>query len=164
MSASTGQKGTGKAGGERTTPESVEQYARLPFTVTLEPNDDGKGVYYVARVIELPDLFMAGDTPAEALTELEAVKRDWIAEYLRLGNKMPRPLQSRKYSGKLIVRMPPSLHEALTKMAELEGVSVNQYMVAALARCAGRDEERAGVPGRETRGADRRHALVFTDR
>lgn len=120
--------------------KQLDYYTSLPYTVSVEPQDDGKGIYFVARVVELPDLFMTGATREDAVGELEAVTRDWMAEYLKLGNKMPLPLRLRKYSGKLIVRMPPSLHETLAKMAELEGVSFNQYMVTALARCAGRDE------------------------
>jgi antitoxin HicB len=132
------------------TKKEVEAYANLPYTVTVEPQDDGKGIYFVARVVELPDLFITGETREEALKELEAIKRDWIKTYLELGNKMPVPLVSRKYSGKIIVRMPPTLHETLTKLAEFEGVSFNQYMVSSLARCAGQDEVISGkVRGRE---------------
>ncbi|MDP2919917.1 MAG: toxin-antitoxin system HicB family antitoxin [Dehalococcoidia bacterium] len=120
--------------------KQLDDYTNLPYTVSVEPQDDGKGIYYVARVVELPDLFMTGATREEAVRELEAVKQDWMTEYIKLGNKMPLPLKLRKYSGKIIVRMPPSLHETLVKMAELESVSFNQYMVTALARCAGRDE------------------------
>jgi len=36
--------------------------------------------------------------------------------------------------------MPPSLHESLIRIAELEGVSLNEYMVSSLAKSAGRDE------------------------
>ena len=132
------------------TQKEVEAYANLPYTVTVEPQDDGNGIYYVARVVELPDLFMTGETREEALKDLEAVKKEWIQTYLELGNKIPVPLVSRKYSGKIIVRMPPTLHEALTKLAENEGVSFNQYMVSSLARCAGRDEATISkVKGRE---------------
>ncbi|MBM3150462.1 MAG: type II toxin-antitoxin system HicB family antitoxin [Chloroflexi bacterium] len=118
----------------------VEYYANLPYTITVEKEDAGRGAYYTARVIELPDLLMTGATPGEAVAELESVKREWIEEYLKLGNKMPRPLKSRKYSGKVILRIPPSLHETLVKVAELEGVSFNQYMVASLSKSVGRDE------------------------
>ena len=83
---------------------------------------------------------MTGETPEEAITELESVKRDRIEEYLKLGNKMPVPLNLRKYSGKVILRMAPSLHRQLVKLAELEGVSFNQYMNTALSRAAGHDE------------------------
>ena len=106
----------------------------------IEKEDDGRGVYYVARIIELPHLLMTGATPEEAIEELESVKREWIELYLKLGNKMPEPLRSRKYSGKVILRLPPSLHETLVKIAKLEGISFNQHMVSVLARSAGRDE------------------------
>ena len=122
------------------TQSEVEAYANSPYTVKVEPQDDGRGIYYVARVVELPTLIMTGETREEALKDLEAVKKEWIQTYLELGNKMPVPLVSRKYSGKIIVRMPPTLHELLTKLAEDEGVSFNQYMVSSLARCAGQDE------------------------
>jgi antitoxin HicB len=120
----------------------VELYANLPYTITITREDDGHGVYYTARVIELPGLIMTGDSPEEALNELESVKKEWMTTYLKLGNKMPMPLRNRKYSGKIILRMPPSLHETLVTIAELEGVSFNQYMVSTLSKYAGRDESR----------------------
>ncbi len=43
-------------------------------------------------------------------------------------------------SGKIVLRMPPSMHESLIRVAELEGVSLNQYMLAAIARAIGFDE------------------------
>ena len=136
------------------TQDEVETYASLPYTVKVEPQDDGKGIYYVAKVVELPNLIMTGETREEALKDLEAVKKEWIQTYLELGNKMPIPLVSRKYSGKIIVRMPPTLHEVLTKLAENEGVSFNQYMISSLARCAGQDEVISGkVHGRKKQTA-----------
>jgi predicted HicB family RNase H-like nuclease len=53
---------------------------------------------------------------------------------------MPQPLRTSNFSGKIVVRMTPSLHESLATVAQLEGVSLNQYMVSALSRSAGRDE------------------------
>lgn len=113
--------------------DKVEYYANLPYTIIIEREDN----HFAARVIELPDLIMTGDTAEEAVAELEAVKKEWIAVYLELGNKMPQPLRSRKYSGKVVLRMPPSLHESLVKTAEIEKVSFNQYMVFALSRHIG---------------------------
>ena len=126
------------------TDNEIEKYANSPYTVTVEPQDDGNGIYYVARVVELPTLIGTGETREEALKDLEEAKKDWIKTYLELGNKMPVPLVSRKYSGKIIIRMPPTLHEILTKLAEDEGISFNQYMVSSLARCAGRGEAFSG--------------------
>ena len=117
----------------------VEYYANLPYTIVIERRDD-QCTYYVARIVELPDLFMTGDTPGEAIAELEGVKGEWIETYLELGNKMPKPLKLRNYSGHYPLRMQPSLHEALVLRAELEGVSINHYMISALSRSVGQDE------------------------
>lgn len=40
-------------------------------------------------------------------------------------------------SGKFVVRLPASLHGQLVKEAEKEGVSLNQFVVAALAGAVG---------------------------
>lgn len=39
-----------------------------------------------------------------------------------------------EYSGKLVLRIPRSLHKALKEAAEIEGVSLNQYMLYKLSR------------------------------
>jgi len=55
----------------------------------------------------------------------------------RLIDGLPEPAvgrQSREYSGKFNVRVPKSLHAALANEAEAEGVSLNQLVVAKLAR------------------------------
>jgi uncharacterized protein (DUF1778 family) len=44
------------------------------------------------------------------------------------------------YSGKVNLRMPKSLHRDLARRAEKEGVSLNQFMVVALARAVGEEE------------------------
>ena len=137
----------------------VEHYANLPYQVAIEKWDDGLGPYYVARVIELPDLFMDGESPEEALKELESIKREWITTNLELGNEMPEPLNTQNYSGKIVLRLPSSVHEDLAKIAQLEGVSLNQYMVSVLSKAAGREEVlmkekkvayKAGKPGRRS--------------
>ena len=38
------------------------------------------------------------------------------------------------YSGKLVIRIPRSLHKSLKREAEIEGVSLNQYMLYKLSR------------------------------
>lgn len=39
-----------------------------------------------------------------------------------------------EYSGKLVIRIPRSLHKELKAAAEIEGVSLNQYMLYKLAK------------------------------
>jgi len=65
--------------------KELEYYSKLPYTIILEVWDDGDGEYYVARVAELPHCIIHGDTPQEAITEIEEVKLDWIKSNLERG-------------------------------------------------------------------------------
>ena len=118
--------------------KDLEYYKKLPYTIILERHDD-QNVYWVARVAELPHCLIHGNTPEEAVKEIEDVKLDWIQSNLEDGLSIPEPT-SPKYSGEIRIRMPPSLHQLLAQRASNEGISLNQYMVAGLALAAGIDE------------------------
>lgn len=122
--------------------QKVDYYTNLPYTIAVERRDD-QGTYYVARYVELPHLVMTGDTPEEAVRDLEAEKREWFEFNIEKGNKIPLPLKSRKYSGKIILRMSPNLHEHLIRLAEIQGTSLNNFMVKAVAQAAGYEESPA---------------------
>jgi HicB family len=47
------------------------------------------------------------------------------------------PLEEPTHSGRLMVRMPPSLHDELAREAEREGVSLNAFMIGVLAGAIG---------------------------
>jgi hypothetical protein len=59
------------------------------------------------------------------------------------------PKKAPKHSGKLLVRMPASLHDELAHAAEREGVSLNQFITGVLAGAVewGAPEERAHARG-----------------
>jgi len=57
------------------------------------------------------------------------------------------PLPEPSHSGRLMVRMPPSLHDELAREAEQEGVSLNAFMIGVLAGAIGwRSGESANRP------------------
>ncbi len=116
--------------------KDLEYYAKLPYAVILEQWDDGEGPYWVARIAELPHCLIHGDTPEEAIREIDEVKRDWIKSNLERGFAIPEP-RPRKYSGQIRLRISPSLHKLLAYRAETEGMSLNQYMATALAISVG---------------------------
>lgn len=120
--------------------KKAEYYASLPYTITVERRDD-QGTYYVAKYIELPHFMMTGSTPEEAVRELESEKLEWFEFNLEKGNRIPLPLKSRKYSGKIILRMSPKLHEHLIELSELQGISLNNYMVKALSQASDYNEQ-----------------------
>ena len=116
--------------------KTLEYYLELPYNIVIETWDDGEGPYYVARVVEIPHCFIHGDTPIEAVKELEIVKRDWIESNLRRGIKITEP-KRRTYSGVYNIRISPSLHRALAHRAELERMSLNQFTSTILAGSIG---------------------------
>ena len=122
--------------------KDLEYYTKLPYNIIVEMWDDGKGPYWVARIAELPHCLIHGDTPGEAIAEIEEVKRDWIKSNLERGLKIPEPIP-RRHSGQIRLRIPPSLHKLLSDRAAIEGISLNQYMVTALARSVGLDIDAA---------------------
>lgn len=72
----------------------------------------------------------------ETLTQEEAAQ---LAAAERMDDGTTVSLEELKreledYSGKLVLRIPRSLHKALKEAAEVEGVSLNQYMLYKLSR------------------------------
>lgn len=114
--------------------KNLDYYLRLPYTITLKRGSGDGGEYWVARVLELPHCMTHGATPQEALRDIEDAKAEWIKSNLEDGLPIPEPAH---YTGQYHLRMPPSLHEALALKSETEDVSLNQYMVTALARAVG---------------------------
>jgi antitoxin HicB len=116
--------------------KDLEYYLSLPYTVNLKRCDD-QGTYWVARILELPFCMTHGVTKEEALVDIEDAKKEWLESNIEDGFPIPEPA---KYTGQYHLRMPPTLHEALTLKAEAEEVSLNQFMVMALARAVGYPE------------------------
>lgn len=89
---------------------------------------------FIVWVPDLPGCKADGETAAEALREIEIVMQLWIESVLMAGEAVPEPSPMQEYSGKLLVRMPKTLHRKLMEQAEYEGVSANQLAVALLAK------------------------------
>ncbi|MDP8952409.1 MAG: type II toxin-antitoxin system HicB family antitoxin [Actinomycetota bacterium] len=93
---------------------------------------------YFAEVVELPGCMTEADTLEELWPMIEDAKRGWIEVSLEHGDPIPEPRDFKDFSGKVNLRMPKSLHQDLARRAKEEGVSLNQFMITALARAVGR--------------------------
>jgi len=129
-------------------------YMKQPYTIIVERHDDGKP-YYSMRVLELEGCMTTGDTIEEVARDIQDAMREWLELNLKLGRPIPPPLRSRRYSGKVALRMPPALHESLMFNAVREGVSLNQYMVASLSRALGQQEAAGSTKKTGKRSASR---------
>ena len=124
--------------------KNLKYYLNLPYTTIMNPEEDNDGgICYVARLLELPDCIGVGKTPEEAVSELEIHKRLKLEGHLGLGFPIPEPS---KFTGQFHLRVGTSLHESLARLAELEDISLNQYITNILARKVGAEENRLSKP------------------
>ncbi len=107
----------------------LSYYLSLRYPVTLVPEEEGG---YTAIVPDLPGGVTVGETSEEAMAMAEDARRLWIEDAYERGEDIPLPATERAYSGRLLLRMPRSLHRRLAEDAAREGVSLNQYIVALL--------------------------------
>ncbi len=114
-----------------------EEYLKAPYARVLIPNEDGS---FSAEILELTGCFAQGDTADEALKNLDKAALEWIEAAIRQGREIPEPSSTRGYSGTISLRIPKGLHRQVTRMAERDGVSMNQYLVTAISARVGADD------------------------
>ena len=107
--------------------KALKRSLKLPYRISLgfDPESDA----WVARYPELPGCLAHGDSPAQALAEGEEAKALWLEAALDNGFEIPTPGGHESHSGKLVLRLPKTLHAAAAANAEEEGTSLNSYLV-----------------------------------
>ena len=116
----------------RVSADEIRTIAARPYTRMLIPDIEDGG--YVARVLEFPGCISEGDTPNEAIANIEEALEAVIESMLLRGDPIPEAVSSREYSGRLNLRIPPTLHARATERAALEGVSLNRLLSDAVAQ------------------------------
>lgn len=114
--------------------KTAEDYLKEPYARILTPDEDGR---FLAEILEFEGCFTDGKTAMEALKNLDKVARSWIE--FRLSKKIPIPEAIARYemSGKFALRLPQSLHSKAAIMAEKDSVSLNTFIVSAVAAKVG---------------------------
>lgn len=111
--------------------QTLKSLMSKSYTVTLEPLPKTEGRGYVARIPDLPGITGCyGDTPEEALVDLEQAKTLYFQAAIDSNYPVPEPIET--LSGQLKVKLPKSLHRELAKEARREGVSLNTLVVSRL--------------------------------
>ena len=62
----------------------------------------------------------------------------WIETAYESGDDIPLPSTEVTYSGKLLLRMPKSLHRHLAEAAAREEIRLNQYILYLLSKASGK--------------------------
>ena len=117
---------------------TIEDYLDLPYRIQLTPDrwEDGTPGFF-AEVPDLPGCMSQGETAEEAVASVRDAMRAWISVQLEDGKQIPLPREEPSHSGRVLLRMPGSLHRELVRAAEADGVSLNQWATSALAGAVG---------------------------
>jgi antitoxin HicB len=115
----------------------VAQYLRKPYARVIIPDDSGR---YAAQVLEFPGCFAEGDTPEEAYENLQEAAENWVESAQSQGMAIPEPFATQGYSGTISLRLPKSMHRRAVEYAHRDGVSLNQFLVSAIAARVGAED------------------------
>jgi len=88
---------------------------------------------FVGLCAEFPSLSWLAGTPEAALQGIRKVVAEVVADMESNDENVPRPLATRRYSGRLMVRIPPHIHRELTIEAAEAKVSINRLISSRLA-------------------------------
>ena len=131
------------------TDEQVAEYVARPYARILTPAEEGG---YIAEVLEVPGAMSQGETAEEAVKMVNDALGGIIAVMLEDGENIPEPIGFNEYSGRFNLRVSSETHRQAVLRAQVEGVSLNQWVSQAIvARLAGRNpaddvvEKRRGV-------------------
>ena len=120
------------------TARDVERFLDLPYHIVLMRDEEGGDeAPWKARVEELPGCEAHEETSEEAARAIEKAMEDWIASALEKGADVPEPKRQSTHSGRLLLRIPQTLHAELAHKAESEETSLNGYITSVLAGAVG---------------------------
>ena len=123
--------------------EAVRHYLNLPYRIALTRDGEDEERPWRARVEELAGCEARGSTPPDAAAKIPAALAEWVASARAEGREVPEPRSARTHSGRLLLRMPQSLHGDLAEAAEREQISLNAYINQLLV--VARQWQRAGA-------------------
>ena len=107
----------------------ITETDKYTYRVTWS-EEDGE---FVGLCAEFPKLSWLAKNPDEAMKGIRAVVHDCVEDMAENGEDIPKPIATRKYSGKFMVRVPPEVHRHLATEAAESGVSLNRIVSARLA-------------------------------
>ena len=115
----------------------LSYYMSLDYPIELTHHTDHDEPYWFAEIADMNGCMADGGTPDEAVENLREAKERWIETSLEQGMPIPEPSDAETYSGRLLLRLPKTLHGRLAKDAKRDGVSLNTYLVSLLSESSG---------------------------
>lgn len=117
--------------------KKLSYYMSLAYRIEIQAIPKELGGGFEASIPQLGRYAFIGqgDTPQEALEDLEETKKEYFIEFLEKGINISEPEPAKKeFRGEFLFRMPKILHEELYNAAKSNKISLNQYMLFLLTR------------------------------
>ena len=110
--------------------KTLDFYLGLQYPVVVHADPDGG---FVAEIEDLPGCLTQAETLDELFVAVEQARHAWLRAAYETGQDIPVPRDLDEYKGRILLRIPRSLHRDLARLARREGVSLNQYIATLLA-------------------------------
>jgi predicted HicB family RNase H-like nuclease len=106
----------------------AKEIDRYTYRVTWSEDDQE----FVGLCAEFPSLSWLEATPEDALKGVRRLVHKCVTDMKKANEDVPKPLASRQFSGKFMVRVPPETHRMLAVQAAEAGVSLNRLIASKL--------------------------------
>jgi predicted HicB family RNase H-like nuclease len=101
------------------------------YAAKIEYSDeDGCFIGHISGIRDIVGFH--GESVAELRTAFEEAVDDYLETCAKLNRSPQKP-----YSGKLMLRLPPEIHAAVARAAEVSGKSINQWATEMLENAIG---------------------------
>lgn len=114
------------------------------YSHILSPIDAADGGGFLFTMPDIPGVMADGDTELEAIRDGREAFATTVSAMVDMGQEVPAPafnandFTPASASGKVLARLPRSMHLQLTARAKTEGVSLNSLVLALIAEGLGR--------------------------
>ena len=143
---------------------TVDQYLQLPWHYCTEASKwEGEDGYWVS-VAELPDCSAFASSLEKGLVLIPRLLREYLTVALKSKATIPLPEQAQEtlLAGKLLLRLPASLHLGIKNAAKREGTSINQFALKALTEAVIHVAKPVSYPGLIKEGAGKSSYSAIT--
>jgi predicted HicB family RNase H-like nuclease len=106
----------------------AKEIDRYTYRVTWSEEDQE----HIGLCAEFPSLSWLEKTPERALVGIRKLIRECISDMHKNHEDIPAPIATKSFSGKFMVRVPPSTHRTLAIQAAESGISLNRLVSSKL--------------------------------
>ncbi len=119
--------------------KDLKYYLSLRYKTEINPISEDDGGGFEATIPQLGRWAFSGhgNTPSEALKNLDNIKKEYFEDYLKREIEVPEPEPDEEFGGRILLRVPKYLHRELSGLAKQNGISTNQLVNHLLERAIG---------------------------